>query len=95
MLKVPNRHLKQDDAFNRMWWSVFSIDKLVTWQHLSIERTGGHVLLKAVVMLKVPNRHLKQDDAFSKTSFLFYPVRDKNQSSLIVGSKKTTPHAIV
>ena len=41
------RHLKQDDAFNRTWWSVLSIDKLVTWQHLPIERTGGHVVLKA------------------------------------------------
>ena len=41
---------KQDDAFNRTWWSVLSIDKLVTWQHFSIERTGHHA-----VLLKVPN----------------------------------------
>ena len=48
-----DRHLKQDDAFNRTWL-VLSIDKLVTWQHLSIERIGGHVVL----MLKVPNYSL-------------------------------------
>ena len=42
-----NKHLKQDDAFNRTWCSVLSIDKLVTWQHLLTERTGGHVVLKA------------------------------------------------
>ena len=47
-----NRHLKQDDAFNRTWWSVLSIDKLVTWQHLSIERIGGHVVLKASSCLR-------------------------------------------
>ena len=47
-----SRHLKQDDAFNRTWWSVLSIDKLVTWQHLSIERIGGHVLLKASSCLR-------------------------------------------
>ena len=41
------RHLKQEDAFSRTWWSASSIDKLVTWQHLSIERIGGHVMLKA------------------------------------------------
>ena len=46
------RHLKQHDAFNRTWWSVLSIDKLVTWQHLSIERIGGHVLLKASSCLR-------------------------------------------
>ena len=49
---VKNRHLKQDDALNRAWWSVLSIDKLVTWQHLSIERTGGHVVLKASSCLR-------------------------------------------
>ena len=47
-----NRHLKQDDAFNRTWWSVLSIYKLVTWQHLPIERTGGHVVLKASSCLR-------------------------------------------
>ena len=41
------RHLNQDDTFNTTWWSVLSIDKLVTWQHLPIERTGHHVVLKA------------------------------------------------
>ena len=46
------RHLKQDDAFSRTWWSALSIDKLVTWQHLSIERIGGHVLLKASSCLR-------------------------------------------
>ena len=30
---------------NRTLWSVLSIDKLVTWQHLSNERTGHHVVL--------------------------------------------------
>ena len=45
------RHLKQDDAFNRTWWSVLSIDKLVTWQHLLIKRTG----VEGFVMLKVSN----------------------------------------
>ena len=47
-----SRDLKQDDAFNRTWWSVLSIDKLVTWQHLSIERTGHHVVLKASSCLR-------------------------------------------
>ena len=47
-----SRHLKQEDAFNRTWWSVLAIDKLVTWQHLSIERTGGHVVLKASSCLR-------------------------------------------
>ena len=51
-LSAHNRHLKQDDAFNRTWWSVLSIDKLVTWQHLSIERIGGHVVLKASSCLR-------------------------------------------
>ena len=55
-LMVCNRHLKQDDTFNRTWWSVLSIDKLVTWQHLSIERTGGHVVLKASSFLRSPMR---------------------------------------
>ena len=41
------RDLKQDDAFSRTWWSVLSTNKLVTWQHLSAERTGHHVVLKA------------------------------------------------
>ena len=45
--KISIRHLKQDDAFNRTWWSVLPIDKLVTWQHLSVERIGGLVVLKA------------------------------------------------
>ena len=52
-LKV-NRDLKQHDAFNRTWWSVLSIDKLITWQPLSIERTGGHVVLKASSCLRCP-----------------------------------------
>ena len=43
---------REDDAFNRTWWSVLSIDKLVTWQHLSTERTGGHVMLKASSCLR-------------------------------------------
>ena len=51
-LGSDNRHLKQDDTFNRTWWSVLSIDKLVTWQHLLIERTGGHVVLKASSCLR-------------------------------------------
>ena len=46
------RHLKQDDAFSRTWWSVLSIDELVTWQRLSIERTGGHVVSKASSCLR-------------------------------------------
>ena len=62
--RYSNRHLEQDDAFNRTWWSVFSIDKLVTWQHLSIERTDGHVVLKAssclrsLMTVKDRQRHL-------------------------------------
>ena len=47
-----NRHLKQDNAFNRTWWPVLSIDKLATWQHLSVERTDGHVVLKASSCLR-------------------------------------------
>ena len=47
-----NRDLKQHDAFNRTWWSVLSIDKLITWQPLSIERTGVHVVLKASSCLR-------------------------------------------
>ena len=45
------RDLKQHDAFNRTLWSVLSIDKLVTWQHLSVERTGRHVVMKALSCL--------------------------------------------
>ena len=51
-LSLDNRHLKQDDAFNRTWWSVLSIDKLVTWQQLSTERTDGHVVFKASSCLR-------------------------------------------
>ena len=51
-LPITIRHLKQDDAFNRTWWSVLSIDELVTWQRLSIERTGGHVVSKASSCLR-------------------------------------------
>ena len=46
------RHLKQHDEFNKTWWSVLSIDKFVTWQHLSVERTGHHVVLKASSCLR-------------------------------------------
>ena len=46
------RDLKQHDAFNRTWWSGLSIDKLITWQHLSIERTSGNVVLKASSCLR-------------------------------------------
>ena len=46
-------HLKQDDAFNRMRWSVLSIDKLVTWQHSSSEEIGGHVVLKTSSCLRL------------------------------------------
>ena len=43
-----NRDLKKHDAFNRTRRSVISVNnKLVTWQHLSIERTGHHVVLTA------------------------------------------------
>ena len=57
--------LKQPDAFNRTWWLVLSIDELVTWQHLSIEGTGHHVVLKASSCLKsistrlIPHSHQK------------------------------------
>ena len=47
-----NRHFKQDDAFSRVWRSVISIDKLITWQHLPIKRNGGHVVLKASSCLR-------------------------------------------
>ena len=43
---------KQDDAFNRTWLSVLSIDEFVTWQHLLAERTGGNVALKASSCLR-------------------------------------------
>ena len=62
-----SRDLKQHDAFNRTWWLVLSIDKLVTWQHLAIERTGHHVMLKAsrslrsLVMVIEDLRILKDD----------------------------------
>ena len=45
---VSENTLGYDNAFNRTWWSVLPIAKLVTWQHLSIERTDGHVVLKAL-----------------------------------------------
>ena len=58
------RHLKQDDAFNKTWCSVLSINKFVTWQHLSIERTGGHVVLKASSCLRslLPNQRARSLD---------------------------------
>ena len=40
------RRLRQDVR------SVLSIDKLVTWKHLSVETTGGHVVLKASSCLR-------------------------------------------
>ena len=46
------KDLKQQVAFNRMWWSVLSIDKLVIWHYLSIERTGHNVVLKASSCLR-------------------------------------------
>ena len=46
------RDLKRHDAFNRTWWSVLSTDKLVTWQHLSVEITGHHIVLKASSCLR-------------------------------------------
>ena len=53
--------IKQHDAFNRTWWSVFPVDGLVTCQHLLIERTGYHVVLKAsscLSSLMLLRRHL-------------------------------------
>ena len=45
--------LLQQDAFNRTWWSVLSIEKLVTWQHLSIEISNGHhVVMKGSYCLR-------------------------------------------
>ena len=71
------RHLKQDDAFNRTWWSVLSIDKLVTWQHLSMARIGGHVLLKAssclrCLMLKLLRHIFSALHLFISRYCLFY-----------------------
>ena len=44
---IDIKGLKHRDAFNRTWWSVLSIDKLSPGKNLLIERTGGHVVLKA------------------------------------------------
>ena len=46
------RDLKQHDAFNKTWWSVLSIDESVTYQHISIERSGHHVVLKTLPCLR-------------------------------------------
>ena len=68
-----NRHLKQDDIFNRTWWSVLSIDKLVTWQYLSIERTGGHVVLKASSCLRsLMHQRRRRHDLVTAKQFLIY-----------------------
>ena len=46
--KYPSlNRVKQHNAFSRTWRSVLSIDKLVTWQHLSVEGTGPHGVLKS------------------------------------------------
>ena len=47
-----NRYLKQHDVFNRTWWSVLSTDKLINWQHISVEMTSHHVVLKASSCLR-------------------------------------------
>ena len=55
-----NRDLKQHDAFNKTWWSILSVDKLVTWQHLSIKRTGQHVVFKASACSRYLIRNLSK-----------------------------------
>ena len=50
--KEDNKDLKQDDAFNTMWWSVLSVDNCCQVTSLSMERTGHNVLLKASSCLR-------------------------------------------
>ena len=47
-----SRHLKHDDAFNRRWPPILSIDKCCQVTSLSIERTDHHVLLKTSSCLR-------------------------------------------
>ena len=72
-----NRHLKHYDAFSRTWWSALSIDKLVTWQHLSIEKIGGHVVLKAssclTFLLGDLSKKISRQDSGQSVSLLNYP----------------------
>ena len=44
---------KQHDTFNRTWWSVLSIYKLVPWRQLPTEKNWPP-RLEGVVLLKVP-----------------------------------------
>ena len=46
------RDLKQDDAFNRMWWPVLSTDKCCQMTSLSVEITDNNVLLKLSCCLR-------------------------------------------
>ena len=41
------------DAFNRTWWSVLSIDMLVTWQHFINRKNWPPRRVEDVVLLKV------------------------------------------
>ena len=47
-------------CIQRMLWSLLSVDKLVTWQQLSIQRAGHHVVLKSSSFLRsyVHNKNL-------------------------------------
>ena len=55
---VVIRDLKHDDAFNKTWLPVLSIDKCCQVTSLSIERTDHHVLLKASYCLRCVLRTL-------------------------------------
>ena len=47
-LKKPkSNRVKQDNAFNTMWWPVLSIDNCCKVTSLSVEKTEYHILFKA------------------------------------------------
>ena len=63
------RHLKHDDAFNRTWPPILSIDKCCQVTSLSIERTDHHVLFKASSCLRclVSSRYLPSSLFYRRT----------------------------